>query len=231
MLVIKLKHMKINKTVSITCHSVTIDGIDVMINRDMDSVKRPTIAIFGGSLADMPTSINKTLLRGLCISIGEKLGRKKFNILTAGSTGIPQWIAKSARKNGASVWTLADRGTPRKDSDEYTDVGLYTNLDHEFISYLMGYVADIAIVVGGGIGTLIKSSIMVDYEKPLICIRSTGGIASKIPDLFREAIHNFQDLNLYEVETVNELMKVINRLTEGRIMLESKLQRVWSQIK
>lgn len=220
--------MKKIKVATIECRNVVINDVEVVIKKEISTIKKPTIAILGGSL-DIPKSINRNLLKALCTSIGEKLGKKKFNLLTTGSPGISAWVAKAASKNGATVWTLSATSN-RSDETDFADVSLSANLDHEFISYLISYIADIGISIDGGIGSLIKAALMVDYEKPLICLKNTGGAAARLPELLRESVHNFQDLNLYEVETVNELMKVITRLTEGRILLQSKLQKILSQI-
>jgi uncharacterized protein (TIGR00725 family) len=222
--------MKTKKIVSLNFHSVTVDNVEVAVRPDLGVIKKPTIAVFGGDV-DIPSRINKSLLKALCVSIGEKLGKKKLNILTTGSPGISTWIAKSAAKNGASVWIVLESTKNMGHDNDYGNVVINTNLDHEFVNFFISYIADIGISIDGGIGSLIKAAIMVDYEKPLICMKNTGGAASKLPDLLRESVHNFQDLNLYEVETVNELMKIITRLSEGKVMLQSQLQKVYNQIK
>lgn len=222
--------MKTSKIVTLRCHNFTIENIEVVMRKELSAViKKPTIAIFGGSATS--GKINKSLLKALCTTIGTKLGKKKFNIILLGSPEIPVWIAKAAAKSGAAVWTFSDSQTPKTLANDYANISINTNLDHEFVNFLISYIADIGIMIDGEIGSLIKGAIMVDYEKPLICMKNTGGAASKLPEILRESVHNFQDLNLYEAETVSELMRVLSRLTDGKILLESRLQRVFNQIK
>lgn len=230
--------MKIVKNITIRCCNITLDNVEMVMKKKVDLIKKPSVAIFGTGV-DIPKKINKMLLKAFCVSLGEKLGRKKLNILTAGTPGIPYWVAKGAKKTGGTVWTISQFSSEKEHMKkknllpsfpaDQDDIAFYTNVDQEFVNYMIAHIADIGIFINGGLGSLIKSAILADYGKPLICLKNTGGLAGKTPDLLREGIANFKELNLYEVETINELMKIVSKLTDGRILLENKLQMILNQ--
>ncbi len=231
------------KIKNINLEYFSIPKVEVVIYDKITAFKKkPTIGIFGSS-SEFQTHRGFSPIaeiKEFSLSIGKELAKSQWNIITTGCSGIPYWIAKSAKDHGAFVVGFSpfksqeehqkDKGIIPAFPVDQNSIVYYTNLGFQFCDVLVSSLSDIGLVFGGGLGSLRESASLVEYEKPLICFNNKGGISQDIPRLFKEHFSSLKKLSLYTCQDLKDFIKVKNKLTKNIIKPNRQIQKILKQI-
>lgn len=90
-------------------------------------------------------------------------------------------------------------------ANEYCDVVIPTGmgLARDFLTALSG---DGVIIIGGGSGTLSETCAAYMHKKPIVAIKTSGGVAEKYADQY---LDHRQNVMIIGVNTPKEAVKVI----------------------
>ena len=121
--------------------------------------------------------------------IGREIIRQGGILVTGATTGIPDFAAKGAKKEGGIVIGLSPAASYQhhirtyKLPTEYYDTIIYTGFDYSGRNLLLTKSADAVIVICGGFGTLNEFTIALEDDKPIGVLTGTGGTAEEISNL------------------------------------------------
>lgn len=217
---------------SLSLPPICIPHVEIECNKtefkNLKKASGPVIGIFGSSLEfqkkrgfpDKKTVIN------LCSELGKWLASNNWIVITTACPGIPFWVADAAKKNKGTTIGLS----PYKNKVEHIKskfsipgyptqqnlITVYTGVDFQYADILISSLVDVGVVIGGGLGSLIESSAIVEYEKPLICYPNIGGIAADIPSLFYKHFPRSRKLKLQvstsSADLFHQLTKIRNTI-------------------
>lgn len=116
----------------------------------------------------------------LAYRIGYEIGRRKAILVCGGRGGVMEAAAKGAKEAGGTTVGILP-GFDRSEANPYIDIAIPTGMSHarNAINVLAG---DSIIVVHGGPGTLSEVGLALAYGKPVIALRTSGGVASLLAD-------------------------------------------------
>jgi len=124
--------------------------------------------VIGGSVAD-PHAYK------VAEELGELLARAGFIVVTGGRGGVMEAVCKGAKRaGGVTVGILP--GRERGEANPFVDIAIPTGMSHarNALTVLAG---DVVMVIDGGAGTLSEVGLALAYEKPVIALRGSGGVA------------------------------------------------------
>lgn len=135
---------------------------------------------------------------------GLEVAKSGAVLITGGLEGVMKAASHGAKDGGGLVVGII----PQNDAsfaNEYCDIVVPTGigLARDFLTALSG---DGVIIVGGGSGTLSETCAAYMYKKPIVAIKSSGGVAAKYADQFLDHRENVKILG---VETPREAVKLI----------------------
>ncbi|PRQ07548.1 polysaccharide deacetylase family protein [Enhygromyxa salina] len=137
---------------------------------------KPLIAVFGGNRADPEVAATAELL-------GRGLVDAGFRIVCGGLSGVMAAVSCGARSSvawtGAEVLGLLPGWTDDEQPNEWIDITLATGMGSQR-NNLVARVADAAIAIGGGAGTLSEIALAWHEQRPLGCLAQTGGWAQRL---------------------------------------------------
>ena len=151
------------------------------------------VAIIGSSHTDNEEVINKAK------ELGKVIALKDCTIITGGIDGYPDIVAQSALLSDGIVIAycggknLGDHYRYYKvDLSKYSDTVFQENyigdelsrIDLYFRSLKMCFDADMAIVIGGYVGTMYELTILAGMKKDIYVMESSGGITSNTIKVF-----------------------------------------------
>lgn len=117
-------------------------------------------------------------------NIGQEIARNGLVLLCGGRGGVMEAASKGARKgNGLVIGILP--GLDKKESNPYLDVALTTGINNAR-NALVASCSDAVIVINGRIGTLSEIGLALCYDKPVIAVRGTGGVAESAEEKIKE---------------------------------------------
>ena len=97
-----------------------------------------------------------------------------------GRDGVMEAAAKGARDAGGITVGILP-GFSKEEANEYIDIAIPTGLSHarNAINVLAG---DVVIAIHGGVGTLSEIGLALAYGKPVIAIKTSGGVSELLAD-------------------------------------------------
>lgn len=137
---------------------------------------KPLIAVFGGNRVDAEVA-----------ACAEQLGRglvdAGFRVVCGGLGGVMAAVSCGARASagwtGAEVIGLLPGWTPDEQPNPWIDIPLATGMGSQR-NNLIARVADAAIAIGGGAGTLSEIALAWHEGRPLGCLGGSGGWAARL---------------------------------------------------
>ena len=190
-------------------------------NEDVPKAKRTTqIVVLGSSKA-----ICTKEAYNMAFEIGEELAKRGVVALTGGGHGVMEATLKGAKKHGGVTIAIIPWENLYKVND-YADYVVATGIGWSRNSININS-ADGCIVVHGGAGTLNEATYAYMMEKPVVSLKTSGGIAEEIADRFfdsreteamvgastpKEAVDKIlelvsqKDLSSYETDKDSELI-------------------------
>lgn len=135
---------------------------------------------------------------------GLEIAKSGSVLITGGLEGVMKAASHGAKDGGGFVVGII----PQNDfsfANEYCDVVVPTGmgLARDFLTALSG---DGIIVIGGGSGTLSETCAAYMHKKPIVAIKTSGGIAEKYADTY---LDHRKNVLITGVSSPKEAVKVI----------------------
>ncbi len=114
-----------------------------------------------------------------------ELGKYKDEVvlLTGGRGGIMKIVSEEFRKAGGIVIGILPE---RQEGNEFNTIRIKTGMDFAERSAIMINSADVLVVLGGGIGTMVEALMAYDYGIPLIIVTDTGYASDRLELLAKD---------------------------------------------
>lgn len=135
---------------------------------------------------------------------GMEIAKAGAVLITGGLDGVMKSASHGAKDGGGLVVGII----PQNDAsfaNEYCDVVIPTGmgLARDFLTALSG---DGVIIIGGGSGTLSETCAAYMHKKPIVAIKTSGGVAEKYADQY---LDHRKNVMITGVNTPKEAVKVI----------------------
>ena len=135
---------------------------------------------------------------------GMEIAKSGAVLITGGLDGVMKAASHGAKDGGG----LAVGIIPQNDTsfaNEYCDIVIPTGmgLARDFLTALSG---DGVIIIGGGSGTLSETCAAYMHKKPIVAIKTSGGVAEKYADQY---LDHRKNVLITGVDTPKEAVKVI----------------------
>lgn len=138
-------------------------------------MRRPLAAVIGSARASADQL-------ALAHALGEALVDEGFRVLTGGLGGVMDAALRGARASARyqSGDTLAILPTYRQsDASDAADVAICTGMNHARNTILIAS-ASVVLAVGGRTGTLGELALAWELGRPIVCVGSTEGWATRL---------------------------------------------------
>jgi len=135
---------------------------------------------------------------------GMEIAKSGAVLITGGLDGVMKAASHGAKDGGGLTVGII----PQNDAsfaNEYCDVVIPTGmgLARDFLTALSG---DGVIIIGGGSGTLSETCAAYMHKKPIVAIKTSGGVAEKYADQY---LDHRQNVMIIGVNTPKEAVRVI----------------------
>ncbi len=135
---------------------------------------------------------------------GIEIAKSGAVLITGGLDGVMKAASHGAKDGGGLVVGII----PQNDAsfaNEYCDIVIPTGigLARDFLTALSG---DGVIIIGGGAGTLSETCAAYMHKKPIVAIKTSGGVAEKYADQY---LDHRKNVMIIGVDTPKEAVTVI----------------------
>ncbi len=183
------------------------------------------LGIYGSSAGDIKAVTPRAIELGKALSAYSD----KLILVTGACQGLPYIVAAEAAKGGVEIWGYAAEFdieglravAPNDDQTIYSKL-VYIPRDFPLASYgraRMKYRnvistanCDAGIIVSGRWGTLNEFTNLIDFQKSIGVLTSTGGIADELPALTRKIVKEGQGKIVFDNDPVALVKKVLGLL-------------------
>ena len=148
---------------------------------------RPIIGVIGSD-GDLPAGVKK-----IAEKIGEDIGQNNCILICGGRGGVMEAVCRGSKNNGAAAITVGILPSSDKNTaNSFIDIPLATGIGYAR-NALVASCSDAVIVINGRAGTLSEACLALNYKKPVIAVRGSGGVADVLEDeLKRMGIKNIK---------------------------------------
>jgi uncharacterized protein (TIGR00725 family) len=169
----------------------------------MKSPKRRQIAVLGGSKIICTPKAYK-----LAYEVGKEIAKRGMITLTGGGGGVMEAALKGAKASGGLTLAIIPWGDTSK-VNEYADVVVATGMMWSRDSINLNS-CDGAILVGGGAGTVNEASYGYILDKPMVALKSSGGMAEQLAGHYFDKRHTEEVIAVHTPkEAVEKLLAII----------------------
>lgn len=135
---------------------------------------------------------------------GMEIAKSGAILITGGMDGVMKAASHGAKDGGGTSVGII----PQNDAsfaNEYCDIVIPTGmgLARDFLTALSG---DGVIIIGGGSGTLSEACAAYMHKKPIVAIKTSGGVAEKYADQY---LDHRKNVMIIGVNTPKEAVKTI----------------------
>jgi uncharacterized protein (TIGR00725 family) len=113
--------------------------------------------------------------------VGKEIAKAGAALICGGRGGIMRAAAKGCKENGGlsiGILPVLDK----KDSDhEYLEVALPTSMWYGRNIFIAS-ASDVLIAIDGNYGTMSEAAFAMNYERPVVVVKGTGGTADYLAD-------------------------------------------------
>jgi len=114
--------------------------------------------------------------------IGRDIAKNNCILICGGRSGVMEAACRGTKKeNGTTVGILPVMN--KKEANRYVDVILTTSLGYAR-NALVASCSDAVIAIRGGVGTLSEIAMALNYKKPVLVVKGSGGVADSIGSEF-----------------------------------------------
>ena len=145
------------------------------------------VGVMGASGVELAAG-EKTRLEALAERLGAAIAARDCILVTGATTGLPDLVARAARKNGALTLGVS----PAQDRDEHRRLGLpldaadaiiYTGFGFKGRNVVNVRSSDVVLIFGGATGTLNEFTIAYDEGKVVGVVEGSGGVADHVKEI------------------------------------------------
>lgn len=141
--------------------------------------KRFQIGVVGSSaLETAGTSLITKPVMEIAYQVGQEIAKAGHILVCGGRDGVMEAVCRGAKEaGGLTVGILPSKDG--SDANAYVDVRIQTGMGW-LRNGFNAYCSDGMIVIAGSVGTLSEACYMYMEKRPLVAIRTTGGVAAQI---------------------------------------------------
>lgn len=116
--------------------------------------------------------------------VGADVARNGCILICGGRSGVMEAACRGAKNaGGLTVGILPS--LDGADANKYLDVMVTTGLGYARNSIVVSS-ADAVIAVGGSTGTLSEIGMALNFERPVVAVQGSGGVADKVKEAFKD---------------------------------------------
>ncbi|MBU0471437.1 MAG: TIGR00725 family protein [Nanoarchaeota archaeon] len=167
-------------------------------------MKRIQIAVLGSSKA-----ICTKKAYDFAVTVGEELAKKNCITITGGGMGVMEAALKGAKKEGGLTVGIIPWESIKK-VNKYADVTIATGIGWSRDAINVNS-CDGAIIIHGGAGTLNEATYGYIREKPMVAIKTSGGIAQQFAG---KHLDIRKTLKIESADTPEEAVKKVLKLVD-----------------
>ena len=163
--------------------------------------KRIQILVIGNNDNGFNSELEK-----VAYDTGSEVAKAGAILVTGGLGGVMNAACHGAKDAGGITLGIIPQNDPSF-ANEYCDIVVPTGigLARDFLTALAG---DGVIIIGGGSGTLSETCAAYMHKRPIVAIKTTGGVAEKYADQY---LDHRQNLKIIGVTDPKEAVKTIMR--------------------
>ena len=180
----------------------------------------PTALVVGSALEfeDGPRKLaDQGTLGAYCAQLGEILAQERFHLVNGACPGLPDIVmgafnssSRSTTSVGLSAYTSPGSHIDPKEfaPDGFpisADTTVFCGTGFELLNVLNTLCADILIVVGGGVGTLLEAATAVEQELTVLCLEPSGGISRELRSLLSKYVADFKNFDVKKCEDLGDI--------------------------
>src|SRR5947209_6590580 len=142
------------------------------------------VGVMGSANDTLPDGVSDAL-REKAEWLGREIAERDCLLLTGATTGLTYIVGKSARLAGAFHIGISPAGSEREHAERYKlpldscDAVIYTGFGLKGRNVVLVRSCDVAIFIGGSIGSLNELTIAHDEGRVIGCLTGTGGVADE----------------------------------------------------
>ncbi len=161
--------------------------------------KRVQILIIGNNENGFTPELEK-----IAYETGYEVAKTGAVLVTGGLGGVMKAACHGAKDAGGTTVGIIPQNDPSF-ANEYCDIVIPSGigLARDFLTALSG---DGVIIIGGGSGTLSETCAAYMHKKPIVAIKSSGGMAEKYADQY---LDHRQNTKIIGVSDPKEAVKTI----------------------
>jgi uncharacterized protein (TIGR00725 family) len=143
-------------------------------------------------------------LEKIAYEVGEEVAKSDSVLVTGGLGGVMKAASHGAHDAKGLVVGIIPQDNPSF-ANEYCDIVIPSGLGlaRDFLNALS---ADGVIIIGGGSGTLSETCAAYMHKKPIVALRNSGGIATKLADQY---LDHRENVKIVGVDTPKEAIRYI----------------------
>ena len=112
--------------------------------------------------------------------IGRDIARRDCVLICGGKGGVMEAVCRGVKsENGITVGILPS--LDKNDANPYVDITITTGMGYARNAIVVS-CSDVIIVINGGIGTLSEVALALNYGKPVVAVKGSGGVADRIEE-------------------------------------------------
>ncbi|MBN2724872.1 MAG: TIGR00725 family protein [Deltaproteobacteria bacterium] len=158
-------------------------------------------------------------VKELAEAVGKYIGESTFNLVCGGRDGVMEAVCRGMStvkgKKGSIIGILP--GYDFDGANSFCEVVIPTGIGYARNS-IVANSGDIVIIIAGATGTLTEAAFAWSYNKPLVAMVKSGGIAK---ELAGKVLDYRSTVPVYTCETIDELdftvKKIINENKDEQI--------------
>ena len=139
--------------------------------------------------------------------VGRGIAEAGCVLVCGGRGGVMEAACRGANEAGGfTLGVLPGRDT--EGVNEYVDAGLQTGLGLARNS-VIALASDVLIALHGSTGTLSEISMALNYGKPVVCVKGSGGVTDKVKAAFPDDERIKRIVEADAADAVSEALKLI----------------------
>jgi len=148
-------------------------------------------------------------IRKIAEETGREIAKRGGILVCGGKRGVMEAVAKGAKQNGGITIGILP-GKSRSEANPYIDIAIPTGIGRAR-NLIVVNSSDVIIAISGGPGTLSEIGLSLAEGKPVIAIKTSGGVATLLSG------KKIGDKTVIEAESPKEAVEKAYRLLEKSI--------------
>ncbi len=124
-------------------------------------------------------------LRDMSEKIGMDVAKSGSLLVCGGRGGIMEAVCRGAKRAGGTTIGILP-SLDKKDANSYVDIPITTGIGIARNALVVSS-SDVVIAINGRVGTLSEISLALNYGKPVVVVRNSGGVSDSIEEGLRKA--------------------------------------------